>query len=139
MATEFELKNNFKQVKTGITIAIILGLAISVFFLIIEAQSYSAIYLLPESIIHNPDDSTVLYTYGITSSETQKMDYTLDTYVNDELINTKQFSLNTRETLEERVKTVLPVDVQYPAKITLIFTSSSETESVHFWVDNITQ
>jgi len=138
MAAEFELENYNQQIKTAVIIAIILGLVTSVFFLIIEKESYSAIYLLPDSIIHNPDDNTVLYVYGITSSENQKMDYTLDTYVGNELINTKQFSLKNGETLEERVKTILPAGVQYPEKITLILNTGSKSESIHFWINNPT-
>ena len=138
MAAEFELQNNYQQIKTAVIIAIVLGLVTSVFFLVIEKESYSAIYLLPDSIIHNPDDNTVLYVYGITSSETQKTDYTLDTYVGDELIKTKQFSLNTGETLEERVKTVLPAGEQYPEKITLTLNTNSKSESVHFWINDQT-
>lgn len=138
MAAEFELQNNYQQIKTAVIIAIILGSVTSVFFLGIEKESYSAIYILPGSIIHNPDDNTVLYVYGITSSETQKMDYTLDTYVGDELIKTKQFTLNNGETLEERVKTILPAGVQYPKKISLTLNSGSKSESVYFWVNNQT-
>ena len=138
MAAEFELQNNYQQIKTAVIIAIVLGLATSVFFLVIEKESYSAIYLLPDSIIHNPDDNTVLYVYGITSTETQNMDYTLDTYVGDKLINTKQFSLKNGETLEERVKTILPAGVQYPEKITLILNTGSKSESIHFWINNPT-
>ena len=138
MAAEFELQNNYQQIKTAVIIAIVLGLATSVFFLVIEKESYSAIYLLPDSIIHNPDDNTVLYVYGITSTETQNMDYTLDTYVGDKLINTKQFSLKKGETLEERVKTVMPVDAQYPEKITLILKTGEKSESIHFWINNPT-
>ena len=48
MATEFELQNDYQQIKTAVIIAIILGLVTSVFFMIIEEESYSAIYLLPE-------------------------------------------------------------------------------------------
>lgn len=138
MVAEFELQDNYQQIKTAVIIAIILGLAISAFFLIIEKESYSAIYLLSDSIIYNPDDNTVLYIYGITSSETQKTDYTLDIYVGDELIKTKQFSLNNGETFEERVKTVLPAGAQYPEKITLKLNTGSKSESVHFWIDNLT-
>ena len=138
MAAEFELQNNYQQIKTAVIIAIVLGLVTSVFFLVIEKESYSAIYLLPDSIIHNPDDNTVLYVYGIISSETQKTDYTLDTYVGDELIKTKQFSLINGETFEERVKTVLPAGAQYPEKITLILNTGSKSESIHFWIDNST-
>jgi uncharacterized membrane protein len=137
MATEFELENNFQQIKTAVIIAIILGLVTSVFFLVIEKESYSSIYLVPDSIIHNSDDNTVLYVYGVISSETQKMNYTVDTYVGDELIKTKQFSLNNGETFEERVKTVLPANAQYPEKITLAL-NGTKSESVHFWITNQT-
>ena len=138
MAAEFELQNNYQQIKTAVIIAIVLGLVTSVFFLVIEKESYSAIYLLPDSIIHNPDDNTVLYVYGITSSETQKTDYTLDTYVGDELIKTKQFSLNTGETLEERVKVLLPANMPLPGKINLILNTGSKNDSVHFWINDQT-
>jgi len=137
MAAEFEFKDNFQQIKTAVIIAIILGLTISIFFLAIEKESYSAIYILPDSVIHNTDDNTVLYVYGVTSSEHQKMGYTLDTYAGDEIIKTKQFSLNDGETLEERVKTALPVGIQYPIKITLAL-NGSKSETVHFWINNQT-
>lgn len=138
MAKDFDLNNNFQQIKIAVIIAIILGLVTLVFFLVIEKESYSAIYLVPGSIIHNPEDNTVLYIYGVTSSESQKMDYILDTYINDRLIKTKPFSLNYGETLEEREKTILPVDVPYPEKITLILKTGSKSESVHFWINNET-
>jgi hypothetical protein len=64
------------------------------------------------------------------------MDYTLDTYIDDRLIKTKQFSLNNGETLEERVMTIIPADAQYPEKITLILKTGSNSQSVHFWVNN---
>jgi hypothetical protein len=138
MAAEFTLQNNYQQIKTAVTIAIVLGLITSIFFLVIEKEASSAIYILPDSIIHNPDDNTVLYTYGITSSETQKMEYTLDTYVGDELIKTKQFSLSSGETFEERVKTVLPANISYPEKITINLKTVFKNESVHFWINDHT-
>jgi hypothetical protein len=139
MEKEFDLNNSFQQIKIAVLIAIIIGLVTSGFFLIIEKQSYSAIYLVPNSIIHNPDDNTVLYIYGVKLSDsTKKVDYILDTYVDDNFINTKEFSLNNGETLEERVMTVLPTDERYPKKITLTLKTGSKYESVHFWINNST-
>ena len=136
MASAFELENNFQQIKTAVKIAIILGLVTSVFFLVIQKEPSSSFYLLPDSIIHNADDNSVFYAYGITSSENQKMDYTLDTYAGEEIIITKQFSLNKDETLEEGIKTLLPANLTYPVKITLILNTGSKNESIHFWVNN---
>jgi len=139
MAIDYEIQNDYQQIKIAIIIAIILGLVTSVFFLVIQKESYSAIYLVPNSIIHNPSDNTVIYSYGVTLSDSQKIvNYTLDTYIDDELIKTKQFSLNNGETLEERVKTVLSADANYPKKITLTLNADSKSESVHFWITNTT-
>jgi hypothetical protein len=137
MPAVFEIQNSYQQIKTAVIIAIIIGLLTSFFFLMIEKESYSSLYLLPESITHDSNNNTVYYVYGITSSETQKMDYTLVTYAGDELIKTKQFSLNNGETLEEGVKTVIPVGLEYPIKITLAL-NGSKSESVHFWINNQT-
>lgn len=138
MALEFKLQNNYQQIKNAVVIAIILGIITSVFFLVIEKESYSSLYLVPNNIIHNSDDNTVLYAYGITSSENQKMDYSLDTYVGDEFIKTKQITLNNGETFEELIKTDLPVNITYPEKITLTLKTGLKNESVHFWINNQT-
>jgi hypothetical protein len=139
MAIDYEINNDYQQIKIAIIIAIILGLVTSFFFLVVQKESYSAIYLVPNSIIHNPADNTVIYSYGVTLSDSQKIvNYTLDTYIDDELIKTRQFSLNNGETLEERVKTVLSADSNYPKKITLTLNADSKSESVHFWITNTT-
>jgi hypothetical protein len=129
----FKVENNSDILRIAVLIAIILGLLTSVFFMVIEKDSYSAIYIVPGSILHN-SDNTVLYQYGVKSSESGKMDYTLDTYMNDILIKTRQFSLNKGEILDERDKITLPADIQYPAKISLRLTTNTATEEVHFWL-----
>jgi len=139
MASEFDLSDNFQQIKIAVLIAIIFGLLISGFFLMIEKESYSAIYLVPNSIIHNPDDNSVLFIYGVTLSESpKKVDYILDTYVDEKLIKSKEFSLNNGETLEEREKITLPADKNFPEKISLILKTDSKSESIHFWINNST-
>jgi hypothetical protein len=137
MPAETESEINFQQLKTAVIIAILVGLATSTFFLVVEKESYTSVYLIPDSIIYDLDNHTVYYVYGVSSSENQKTDYTLDTYIGDELIKTKQFSLNNGETREEGIKTGLPSEVQYPVKITLSL-NGSKTESVHFWLNNET-
>jgi len=138
MATDFELHNIYQKIRIAIIIAIIIGIVALGLFIVIQKESYSAIYLIPDSIIQNPNDNSVLYEYGVTSSESSKKDYTLDTYVNDNLIKIKHFSLNSGETLEERVKIVLPQNITYPEKITLTLKTGSKSDSIHFWVVNST-
>ena len=101
----------------------------------VDKDSYSTIYLVPNSIIYNPGDQNVLYEYGVISSEPQKMDYTLDIFVDDTLTQTKHFSLNNGEKLEERVITAFPSEIINPKKITLNLTTGLKSESIHFWLN----
>jgi hypothetical protein len=131
----FKLENNLDILRIAVIIAIFLGLLTSVFFMVIERESYSALYIISGSIMHDSDNNAIIYTYGVKSSESGKMDYTLDTYLNDTLIKTRQFSLNKGEILDERDKITLPADIRYPAKISLRLTTNTATEEVHFWLN----
>ena len=135
MFPQFKKRNKFEIIIIAVIIAIILGLGTSFFFMVVEKDSYSAIYIVPGSITHNSDDNTVLYTYGVKSSETGKMDYTLYTYVNAILLKTKYFSLNEGESLDERDKIILPPETQFPSKISLKLTTNTATEEIHFWLN----
>jgi len=134
MFPKLKFINKFDIIITALIIAIILGLGTSIFFMVIQKESYSAIYIVPDSIIHNSGDNTVLYMYGVKSSETGKMDYTLDTYIGTTLIKTRNFSLRPGEILDERDKLTIPSGTQYPSKISLKLTSNTETEEIHFWL-----
>lgn len=134
MFPRLKLTNNFDIIIIAVIIAIVLGFGTSIFFMVVAKESYSAIYIVPGSIIHNSDDNTVLYSYGVKSSETGRMDYTLDTYLNDKLIKTRQFSLNKEEILDERDKITLSPDTKYPSKISLKLKTNTATEEIHFWL-----
>ena len=129
----FKIENNSDILKIAVIIVIILGILTSFFFMVIEKDSYSSIYIVSYSTLNN-SDNTVLYQYGVKSSESGMMDYTLDTYLNNILIKTRQFSLNKGEILDEQDKITLPTDIQYPAKISIRLTTKTATEEVHFWL-----
>jgi len=134
MFSQITKKDNFNLIKIAIIISIILGLGTTIFFLVVNKDSYSAIYIIPDSIQYSQDDNTVLYSYGVKSSESGTMDYTLNTYLNDTHIKTKQFTLNKDEILDERDRIVLPPDIVYPSKISLELSTRTANEEVHFWL-----
>jgi hypothetical protein len=134
MFPRLDLDNRFQVFSIAIILAIVLGIFTSVFFIVINKDSYSAIYIIPDSITRNVDNNTVLYAYGVKSSETGKIEYTLDTYVDTTLIKSKQFSLNPGEILDEQDQITLNTDAKYPLKISLKLTTTTATEEVHFWL-----
>lgn len=134
MSPQLNATENTGIIKIAIIIAIITGLATAIFFIVIQKESYSAIYFVPGSIIHNSDDNTILFTYGVKSSETGKTDYALNIYTGNTLLKTGNFSLNPGEIFEKRDKITLPPDTRYPLKVRLAMTTNSATEEIHFWV-----
>jgi hypothetical protein len=126
-------KDNFDILKISVILVFIIGLTTAIFFIVIQKESYSAIYIIPGSIIHNSDDNTVFYTYGVKSSETGETDYSLDIYADKTLIKSRNFSLKPKEIFEERDKIALS-DAKNPVKISLTLKTNSATEEIHFWV-----
>lgn len=138
MVPQVKLPDNLGIIQIAVIIAVILGLITAIFFIVIQKESYSAIYFVPGSIAHNSADNSVLYTYGVKSTETGKMDYTLNTYTGDTLLKTGTFSLNPGEIFEERDKIAIPPGARYPVKIRLKLTTNSATEEIHFWLQERT-
>jgi hypothetical protein len=134
MSPQSEFINHFDKIKIAFLIAVILGLITSVFFMVAEKDSYSSIYLVTGSVFHNEEFNTVVYEYGVKSSESGKMDYTLETYVNSIPVKSRLFSLNKGEVLDTKDEIILPRDIQYPSKISLRLTTVTGIEEIHFWI-----
>ena len=115
-------------------IAIVLGIITSYFFIFVDKESYSALYITPDSAIYDSSSHTVFFGYGVRSFETGRTDYELDMYSGDVQVNTKNFSLNSGEIFEEQVKIILPQNTQFPDKISLKLNTGKTIEEIHFWL-----
>lgn len=115
-------------------IAIALGIIVSIFFISVERESYSALYIIPGSAIFNSNDNSLIFGYGVRSFETERTDYELRMYSADALVNSKNFSLNEGEILEEQIKLILPQDTKFPDRISLKLNTGKTIEEVHFWL-----
>jgi hypothetical protein len=135
MTPQVSIKNNYEVIKIAVIIAIFFGVLTSFFFMMVDKESYSAVYIVPGSIIHNSNENTVIYQYGVKSFESGKKDYTLNTYINSTLVKSRQFSLNNGEIFDGKDVITLPVDIPYPSKISLSLLSDTATEEVHFWIN----
>ena len=118
----------------AVIITIALGIITSYFFLFVDKESYSALYIIPNSTIFDATDNSVFFGYGVRSFETGRTDYELIMYSAGVQVNNRTFSLNPGEIFEERVKTILPQDTQIPDKISLKLNTGKVIEEVHFWL-----
>lgn len=134
MVRSYNENPNIRFLTFAVIGIILLGLATTVFFMVINDESYSALYIIPDSILFNSDDNSVMYTYGVVSTESGPRDYALTVLANATLIKTKNFSLNPGEILDERDRIILPSDMTFPLKISLQLTTDTSREEVHFWI-----
>lgn len=134
MISQFGLNKKYGIIMVAIIISVIIGLGTTIFFLWTNMDSYSSLYIIPDSIVHDSNNNSVFYTYGVQSSESGSIDYVLSEYLNSTLIKTKKFTLNKGESLNERDMISLPLNITYPSKVSLILTTKKEQEEVHFWV-----
>jgi hypothetical protein len=118
----------------AVIFAMALGIITSGFFIFVDKESYSALYIIPESTIFQSTNNSLSFGYGVKSFETGRTDYELNMYSADVLVNTKKFSLNNGEILEGRVNIILPQDTQFPDKISLKLNTGKAIEEVHFWL-----
>jgi hypothetical protein len=118
----------------AVIIAIVLGVVTSYFFLAVDKESYSALYIIPDSTNFDSANNTVSFEYGVRSFETGSRDYTLKIYSANVQLNNKNFSLNPGRIVEEPVKISLPSNTRFPVKISLKLTTGTSSEEVHFWL-----
>jgi hypothetical protein len=118
----------------AVIIAIALGILTSYFFIFVDKESYSAIYIIPNSTIFDATEKSVFFGYGVRSFETSRTDYILNIYSADTQITTKNFSLNNGEIFEENIKIPLPQNTRFPDKISLRLNTGKTQEEVHFWI-----
>jgi hypothetical protein len=118
----------------AVIIAIALGILTSYFFIFVDKESYSAIYIIPNSTFFDTTEKSVFFGYGVRSFETSRTDYILNIYSADTQITTKNFSLNNGEIFEENIKILLPQNTRFPDKISLRLNTGKTQEEVHFWI-----
>jgi hypothetical protein len=128
------MKDRIDVIKYASLIAIALGIIAIFFFININQEYYTVIYLKPNSTNFSSSDHNLTFEYGVKSLESGKTTYNLTIYSGNVSVKNKQFSLNKGEVLEERVRIVLPTDTKFPDKISLNLTHGSANDEVHFWL-----
>jgi hypothetical protein len=133
MVTQDEVYRD-STLRTAAIAAVILGLTAAIFFIYYEQESYSALYILPNSIAVGQGHQDVFFIYGVKNTERSSTDYTLNFFSGDELVNTRQFTLKKGESVEEGVSIDFPKGTTFPDKISLLLISGKAEENVHLWI-----
>jgi hypothetical protein len=116
--------------------AIVIGLAVTA-YLVAEtgSESYSALYLRPDSYSNYLNASGVSFIYGVQCFENAPADYDLKVYLGETLVTEKRFSIEGRgRTLEDTISFEVPAGLSFPAKVSLVLAANGKSYSVHYWL-----
>lgn len=116
--------------------AIVIGIIITLILVMaIREESYSALYLKPDSYSNYVEDNEVSFIYGVQCFENEETRYRLSVFLGENLITEKDFTLVGRgEELEDNITFDLPKDVEFPVKVSLLLIANNQNYSTHFWL-----
>jgi hypothetical protein len=116
-------------------IAIIIGIAVTIALIYYTGQeSYSDLYIYPDSYSNYVEGSTVSFTYGVRSFEIAETRYELNVFLGEQLVNQKEFRLEKGGKLEETISINVPDNTEFPVKVKIVVKMNNRENSVHFWL-----
>ena len=123
-----------KIIGKAIILACILGLIVTLgLVMAIKEESFSALYLRPESYSNYVEGNEVSFVYGVRCFENQKTRYALEIFLGDELVDKKEFEMEKGE--NEWAETIdIPNDIEFPIKVRLVLRANDEVSDTHFWL-----
>lgn len=118
----------------AIVISILAGVIIaSVLIMEKKEDSFSSLYIYPESYTNFPSDDTISFMYGIMSHEKERTGYELEVYVDDRLVDKKRLEIDPGEKQEEN-ETLRIAGIKFPAEVVLVLISPSQRYSARYWL-----
>ncbi|MCX9011095.1 MAG: hypothetical protein OIN66_08230 [Candidatus Methanoperedens sp.] len=120
----------------AIAISILAGVIItSVLIIEKKDESFSSLYIYPESYTNFPANDTVSFMYGVRSHERERTGYGLEIYVDNRLVDKKNFEIEPGEKHEEN-ETLQTRGIKLPVEVVLVLVSPSQRYSARYWLKN---
>ncbi|RLI78396.1 hypothetical protein DRP05_07425 [Archaeoglobales archaeon] len=123
-------------------VALCIGTIVASYLIWVNAQeSYSALYLYPETYKNYVDPSNlptnVSFVYGIKSYEIKETTYSVNVYLGDLLMKSKKIVLKSGEVFEENESIKVPKGTKFPIKVRIVAEANGNVYEVHFWLKEI--
>ncbi|MBN1194605.1 MAG: hypothetical protein JXA08_04575 [Methanomicrobiaceae archaeon] len=125
----------YPMLKQIVIVAVVLGIALTGFLFFFTTETYSGLYLVPDSYSNYAPEATVSFVYGVISTESGPMTYTASISLGDTTVDRRGFTLAGGDSWEEEIAIPLPPETDFPAKVSVLLTDETgRTEEVHFWL-----
>ncbi len=113
--------------------AIIIGLIVTSYFILQGGETFSALYIKPDSYNNYINGSYASFTYGVGCYEGKPTDYTTDIFLGEESIGKNQFRMSSGEK-EWNVGFNVPDNIEFPVKVKVVLTTEDTEYETHYWL-----
>ena len=118
--------NIFRKV---IIFVCILAVATAIFLVLAGTkESYSVLYINPDTYSNYVNGTNVSFVYGVQSFEGKKTKYDLEIFLGNRSIETRQFEME-KGRREWNATIQIPDDIEYPTKVRLILKANNEEDA----------
>ncbi|MEA3254328.1 MAG: hypothetical protein U9Q22_00655 [Candidatus Altiarchaeota archaeon] len=116
--------------------AIVIGVIVTLILVTaMREESYSALYIKPDSYTNYIKEDKVSFTYGVQCFENKKTRYDLKIILGETLITKKEFTLEGKgKELVDNISFDIPGDIEFPVKVKLLLTANNMNYSTHYWL-----
>jgi len=92
----------------AVAAAVIIGLLVTAYFIFEVKETYSALYIKPDSYSNYVTNNSIKFIYGVKCFEEEQTSYTAQMYLNNASIGVNNFNITPGETKEWQVQTDIP-------------------------------
>ena len=124
----------YPVIKVAMIISVVLAAAVMSYLYIFCDDAYSALYLIPESYSGYSHSDDISFVYGVKCFEGRKTANTMKSYLGDSILKVDSFELKDRESTEMEELILIPGDMVFPSKVSLVLENGGNSENVHFWL-----
>lgn len=116
--------------------AIVIGVIVTLILITaMREESYSALYIKPDSYTNYIKEDKVSFTYGVQCFENKETRYDLKITLGETPITEKEFTLEGKgKELVDNISFDIPKDIEFPVKVKLLLTANNINYSTHYWL-----
>jgi len=117
----------------AVIVSIVVGLIITLYFVFGVKETFSALYIRPDSYSNYVVNNTVSFIYGVRCFEGKNTRYIVDIFLGNISVGRNTFEMGSGQR-EWAVSVNVPEYVRFPVKVRVELRSPTDTYDTYFWL-----
>jgi len=120
-------------IRNAVIISCIIGFLVAMYFVFAEKESFSVLYIKPDSYSNYVRGNEVSFIYGVKCFENKKTRYVVEIFLGDVLVGRNEFEMENGER-EWNVSFKIPENLEFPTKVRVVLRWNNQSMDSYFWL-----